>query len=650
MFYEGVAHKSAGQKDGHAHFISVLEEVQDILRPNMPAVPVTLQGSGDMPVKNAAASIFQHLPLEEGSDSAEPQKSVRETPTVPKKFTSDLGENDEEAMIAAAYFYCDLHRIRQSINDLWWQYERGEIDLVSVSLTTNTSIDLVRNLYQEFEAEFGTRSRLKDVSCLLCAMRQASEHENDVRQFGTCLLSLRLIIENFLGDWIINSPDYVPVVAPEHMKFRPGQSLDPTTPADDVENVQALRGIMSVLPEYLVLLEKTDGIEAEHNIVRGLRDSIQQRSVPPWLAFALQLHLDVRRILRTRVYRGFFELQTGGSYILSTIERVSAAGALPGSWRSSNSKDKDLMAIHDFVHNWTRADFVASIRRKVYADDAPSDSYPDHYLLRRDPLLCGLVLYNFQIRMHYYSIMTVNLWPCIKATVHLYNCLKQNVLKGRFWSDLEVLLATQGQRNIFVGEAPKNMEACEKNYWLANGGSIAVLQSNRKIPQSMNKKGKDLEILVKTLWWFTHRYCDNNNRFNVTPDGLEKTLRASSPDGVSKSNTGEYLDVREVLLALADTLRREVKMMDFDYFQLHLVCLDTMRYLAKWLGPKVPAWKAVSTHEGDLPALVLHILSFAARPGYKEPERGDLLFEAGRIVSETMDEQEMLRGEYYSYP
>jgi hypothetical protein len=637
---------SAEQQDGHAHMILVLENVRDILRSITPAPVQARRPDPGIPSgADAVNNRFEHLAIEETVESAGTPGDSRDPATAPRKFTADLGASKEEAQVAAAYFYCDLHRIREFINVLWTQYEKGKMDLAVVSLTTNTAIDLARDLYEEFEVDFGAQVQLEDLDCFCCVTPKALQRQDDLRSYGICMNSSRLLLRDRLEDRLQDSSDYVPTVRKDFMKIIPGQSTD--VPPTDLELYRHdVKIAMGVIPEYLVLAcRDTKAIQAEHNIIRGLRILFQERTLPRWLEFGLQIYLDIRRILGENVTRGFAHLRREVRTISTRIETVLAADPQLSPDKSSSSIHTSLSNVLDLVHRWTDTDYVDRIRRDIQLDESISDSYPAYYLLERDPLLCGLLLYNFRTVAHEGAIVLANHGRYIQATAHLYNCLQQSELQEYSWIDLEILFQVQDVRNIFVGERPKNIQDCAKAFGLAFGLSPASLKSfRRKAPLKFSlEKSRKLQTSGRTLWWFKKRYCDSDGRVNITSGDVEHILHESGICDFAEAHIEGTPSTSQLLILLAETLGCEVAVAQFDFFEMHLVCLRILQLLEESVGPEIPDWIRFGRDDKPLACFVLSLLSEIAQPEIPGVINDGLLFRTARIVFDVITQEGGMR-------
>ena len=83
---------------------------------------------------------------------------------------------DEELFFALFCLFDDLDKLRSSLMELWRQYKARRVDLMTVSVTTNTAINLVRRTEENLLAIFPMLESydeiLRKFYCLLCAIRR----------------------------------------------------------------------------------------------------------------------------------------------------------------------------------------------------------------------------------------------------------------------------------------------------------------------------------------------------------------------------------------------------------------------------------------------------------------------------------------------
>jgi len=145
--------------DRHSFFVTVLESVRDALKPLMRNDALDLNSiknatprSGKDRVRQTGLrNIFEVL------DVYEPSAEFLAAPDVvppPKPMKLDytaevLTDSVIDAFMAMTMLMDDLSRLRAEIADLWGRHHAGELDLATVSVATNTAIQLAHSMHDE---------------------------------------------------------------------------------------------------------------------------------------------------------------------------------------------------------------------------------------------------------------------------------------------------------------------------------------------------------------------------------------------------------------------------------------------------------------------------------------------------------------------
>ena len=159
----------------HSHFIRVLERVLQILEPNLASQSTSSAqermhsrkvDTGVESEMDKLTNIYDVLSIDEDAfdDSAETpvttttvQKdaSRQTTPPTPRK-TYEMEPTEEEFVFAFSCFLSDLKELRKFLRTLWLQYKDGTLDLITVSVTTNTAINLISRAELDLFSAFPT--------------------------------------------------------------------------------------------------------------------------------------------------------------------------------------------------------------------------------------------------------------------------------------------------------------------------------------------------------------------------------------------------------------------------------------------------------------------------------------------------------------
>jgi hypothetical protein len=272
--------------DGHAHFISVLERVRQILKPNSDpdtteSAREDIQHDSTAHTEPAAESTsaqtnpydLLYLDDDASEDSVTTSETpvpdlntarLQHTPSPQRKVTYELDNHnsDEETYFALFCFFDDLNQLRDFLCQLWSDYKIGKVDLITVSVTTNTAIDLVRRAEKEFIAAFPKLDTYNKISgvfyMLMCWIRgvdpEIREQPDDIVNFAMLDVAdwLCLPVNGLLDSFcdVIQS-GYLPVMKPGHFGI-----YDPSTDRSKLTVRQRMREdqiiMCEALPEFYV--------------------------------------------------------------------------------------------------------------------------------------------------------------------------------------------------------------------------------------------------------------------------------------------------------------------------------------------------------------------------------------------------------------
>ena len=368
-----------------------------------------------------------------------------------------------------------------------------------------------------------------------------------------------------------------------------------------------------VTPELAVLLRGFGQVQAEHQLLRGLRELTRRKEPVFWLTFALQVFLDIRHV-RENVALAFTDLRHGADLITKSIKEFLEFHDESAVFTHSDTNSWALREVLNLVGRWTQVDTVGETRRGFQLDSLFSNHIPEFYLLTRDPLWCGLLLYNFRSVVYEGAIMASNMGSSVVAAAHVHNCLQQEMIITQQWADMDTVVSTHGVKGIFIGDLPhSSKKEYGSRYALALGISpVGLARNPRKSHVKLSAdKRRTLQRQAPVYWMFKNRYCDNSGQVNFEPRDVEAILsRGAKAAGRSVNSKSEQrTNVSDPLARLATALHHETLEVTFDYFQMHMVCWGILRRLGRDLGPQMAAHFDFGRDERDPLSLLLLLLS-----------------------------------------
>ncbi|SMR59530.1 unnamed protein product [Zymoseptoria tritici ST99CH_3D1] len=626
------AQSRGDEDDGHGHFIRILEKVQEALQscvvPSEASAGRTVarNSAHNIPLTNVFDTLTVEEPMDEG-DSSHGQGEIRTTCTV--NTMDDPSIRNHERLFAQFCLMMDLHKIRTYLIEIWRVYAEGKEDLTVVAITTNTAIDFVRNLQKDIESTFSNQDLSQRPVCPLCIFQKLQSATATADSTDVCLLNTHRILSNYIKGFLVESDplEYVPEVNPLFSELY----------VQDEGYIQDLAIVMGFIPELQLLsIAYPEGVQAEHEMLRGLRQLMQRKEPILWVTFAFQVYLDIRHVHKEDIAFAYDDLTDGAQSITRSINEALTCRGKAAVGKGTESGDQNLNSVLDLIEYWTVQDVVADARRLRLKDESRASLLPKHYLLQRDPLWCGLLLYTFRMIAYDRAIKVVGRWVSmsILPLAHLYNRLQQSQLLKSRWTDMDSLIEWQGTAHIFAGSLPRSPQDCANHMALTMGLPPTTFARNRRsIPiQCSIANVRKLEAQVPVHYGFKDRYCDRGGRVDFTPGEVEKIV-ATSPavPPLVKVN-----DIRQPLNRLAVALHAEVAESMFDYFKLHMICWDMMRRLESELGLRVSEWSDTTHTEIELPSFVVSLMT---EPAVRKPppdRESKLLKDAGRIMDELL--------------
>lgn len=593
-----------------------------------------------------------------------------------------------EMLFAAFSLFNDILKIREFLQNMWEQYHKGDLDLITVSITSNTAIDIVRRLEQEFFNRFSSANNPEEVinmlfhyKCLLQGVQpgRKPEHAGDI-PFN---IDMYETAQFLLMDILTLLSAFADVVTPNHIPIhKPGfyGTYDPKadrTKMSDAQKFQEDKIICTaIFTDFCFLAKFTKNIPAEDELTRGTRIMVNDKKLHIWTLFAARLFIDVHHLLRSELDVPFEQLQDLGTKIKDTwAMTVKFRGDLKlENWPPQNDMviEENLIKL---IEKWLFEDPVQiSMERIVRNVLIPEGRFR---LFRQHPLLCGLFAFSLQMRAQEYGVDYVNAWGGVLYTSHLYNAVRQEGYCQPPWMDMEMLIAMQTPEKVFIGGKPTNTDAYMKRFALSMGYSATQYARNRRgqgaVASRMGPRGLCTVGELSNI--LRDRYCENADLHDWSLDTIEKVLNADYEVNIDAEDNEEepepgvmfvnlkardkkkakehlrkklrqsaQLSAVEMLYALTISLSQEVPLLSFDYFGLHRSCWSVLRTTQKAMHQKLLKYfgSGYLETETQLPFIVGYIFMVASQsqgaseqlPGLKKMLKGakvgsELLASAG---------------------
>ncbi|KAL4795755.1 hypothetical protein BDV19DRAFT_362065 [Aspergillus venezuelensis] len=602
----------------HAHFITVLEQICDNLEwkttDTKQSPPTSEAESGDTFVNK-----FAVLTIEEPHETMETQPA----PTESKKMVNVnvVEEEDEtaEQQLGQLFFktFCllqDLNNMRAFLSITWSEYRDKKIDLMNAAVVTDSALQLARDLVKEVEDNWRTslNGRKEDVQTIVynLAVHNRGGSPAPSTEIGLpynknmadiaewCYVPTKVLLESFAN---ILQANHLPVFKKGYFgTYNPKADRGRMSVGQKFNEDKIV--LLSVLPEFCMV--NTFGIQmpTKDAITQGLIEFSETKNASMWLCFATQIFLDVHHIMRHNTLGAFGDLRMSGLRIQKTINdyfQLSKTHPQPKFWPKEG--DQEIRNIESTVDSWIIRDLFQDLR--VHSELASIGvSVPEkHALLSQHAILCGLMLFNLNLRMQSVGQQLVNQWYDVQQLAFLHNLvIRSPTYQDLRWPDMDAFLKIHGESHIFIGSRPKNAKESLNRLELATGISSAANfardSRSKKFHKPDGKNPRLLKSTTKVANLFFNRYVGGaeedagimkidrvldefSQKLNI--ESSSKELKKSNPELVisQKWSTTHNLDTLQLLAFLKTKLFEEEPVILYNYFGMHKRTIQLLRLI-----------------------------------------------------------------------
>ncbi|GIZ47422.1 hypothetical protein CKM354_001051300 [Cercospora kikuchii] len=586
----------------HRHFIMILEQVLNILDPS--SLKAQESGNGT-DISNVFSALAIEEPAPEGTAPPElpPRKSKDHVDYEP-------GSDDSDQAFAVFAFFDDLNSVREYISGVWVDYAKGELDVMSAAVTTDTGFRIIKD---KCEALMHTPA--------FCEIRDSGTLGGDTEALRdwTCANANNMLI-SFVQ---VLHPHTVPVLKPDHFGvYRP--ELDRSAMSQEEQQVEDLIVTMNLLQEFTKLSRVHVDLPVEDELTWGIRfltDTCDARQMPMFTGFAFQILLDIHNSLRDHIGHPLTELQNTARRAVAIMDdyfRLSEHARL-GTWAPAN--DEVFRMIKETAEQWALEDTIAKIQLPVSRRAPKMESF---YLLKNHPVLAGLLMFQLNLRLQDAGITLCNAWRSVLYTAHLYNALRQSGGLNTPWRDIEYIIETHSAKRLFVGAPPSEPSDYLKRFIYVLGGSASTFARDRRQGGSlviMHRKGpRGLKTTTPVRDVFQPRYVGRDqavlSKANLTAmlSVATKARRTSSPSEdletlhAQVSNQSDFTPA-QVLHVVREGMAGEEHHLVFNYIGLHFRSFQLLRKLQTQLSghlPKIFGSNYIE-HDSELASIIGYI-------------------------------------------
>ncbi|KAI1420352.1 hypothetical protein F5Y12DRAFT_788329 [Xylaria sp. FL1777] len=538
----------------HQYFIGVLEKVREVLKPLMPAPDANKNTSTEEKLSNRFAGLAVYEPSPEFLNAPVVERPVKaaEDNAV---YEAETETSFEHAIFALTSVINDMNRVRAHVRWIWSNYKIGTFDLAAAAITTNTAIDLVRNMMEDIlpliNRHGGLGTMLKKFHVLQCLIKGWSvdniltKDQTDLNYdayevgYGTYFMVYRLL------------EALIPVLQPGQLPLYKEGMFGVYDPASDrscktgwqkFEDDRAL--IMPFFTELMTTISCVQGWPVKDEFLRGIEELSKTRGVPFYAVFAAQIFLDVTYELGEDIQRPFNTMVAHTTIVDNDIKMYFEfhAKLKVNTWPATN--DLLIRELQQSIQ-WIGKDPLRAIQGKMYQQHGVSmPNIESHRLFRMSPVASGLFLYHFRSRYREIGLAVADAWGSIQYCQHLYNALRCEKLLNSTWPDMDVLATNLGDDSFYVGgEVPTTPPAYFNKFCLQMGTSAAAMTKRRRknTPLESRSGPRGLKAGSPVLSMFYARYVRNTGQVDFTPEYVSQIVELSLFEHEGSEEDGSFM-------------------------------------------------------------------------------------------------------------
>ncbi|KAF2494410.1 hypothetical protein BU16DRAFT_589236 [Lophium mytilinum] len=477
--------KTRQQNDSHIYFTSVLERVRDDLYNHQKRTPRDTTSIEDIlttaePDMSLAALSEQPSVnyREERLEPGDVLPDLASTATIEEDMPLNL---DSERQIAIDFFLDDLMEVRVYLREIWTIYKERRITLVTASLVTNFAIDILKRAVVDLQEDL-------------------SQLTGDVELINPAIIDCWTQVCKEAGISVdLPTPEKYAQV-PSLVAAADRMCVQVLVPQPDATLVPALLEGFEQLGRY----RPDASFLAEDELTKCLSVSNASDEKEEWRYLALQILVDVHKVLRTSVQDPIKDLETVVVNTLTSVDEFFHRERALGL-DTSEVRIEDFVGLGQAILDKVAPDCVAEAVEKAnkiqisqstnskkrrkrkgkqnsnqsevpkQAEEAP----PPYFLYGNNPILCGVNIYGMQAPLQNLSITRLVLHAHVLSVIHLYNTLIQCGFLEEMWQDLEYVINVHTPLRLFAGSRPTKPEEFSNRAYLVWGVSAAQVAKNR---------------------------------------------------------------------------------------------------------------------------------------------------------------------------
>jgi hypothetical protein len=360
--------------------------------------------------------------------------------------------------------------------------------------------------------------------------------------------------------------------------------------------------LLELLPEFCLIQTMGGNWPVRDEFTHGFSEFVETKKITLWLCFAAQVLLDIHHTLRSSPASPWTDLRMAGLRISKTIadfKKLSATHPKPAFWPKEG--DQEINNIEHCIDSSIKFDPQHAVWQLV----GSSQTHEEHFFLKRNPVLCGLLTFHLNLRMQVIGQGLVNQWYDVQQMAFLYNLVQTVPELKLVWPDIEAFINIHGESRIFVGSRPKDAAQSLNRLEAATGiSSVSRFARDARRTDPWHppdgKQGRLLEPTTKVANLFRDNYTKPEQARNIanadismlldelastSPDAKKGTKRGKKNEAVKRPETlllekwsnKHNLGALQFLALVRTKLHEEEPVLMFNYFGMHQRSMEMLR-------------------------------------------------------------------------
>jgi hypothetical protein len=548
--------------EGHRHFISVLEEVYETLKPFEMMADKNDKNNENVDVPKMS-NMFEYLEIEEASDW---DPTAGTMPNPPKKKASqdtyNMETSAEDISFALYCFIKDLTDIRIFVRRSWREYKHGHTTLNTAAVIMNTAIKVFWRLNEAFVESFPQFAEHGDIIKFLYQgyldpNSKATIERNEEGFASYDFDGMRLSSKTFFCDHVlfIVKSFFGASEVPFHQE---GVIKQWTEDETVLLKCLSLLGMEDFINRKAPAEYRKHFILGVDQIFQAVGIMREEKKFPTWAIFAVQLFVDTLRELKGRTEQCFSEFQRNADIIKHAITRCIEFGKSNkvNHWHRFN--DEGVQNCSNYVKHISENDFIQE-GLEVFFEGNPAKikkySWGPFFILKNHPMLCGLLIQDVLVKYHRMGTRLAGDQGPLRCAIHLSQAAhivgSSYVPTDLKWADLDYIVGKYGDSWLFTGERPKTLRSCVIQLGLSFGDNLSMYSRNKKmetdsrIMKRIKNRGEDPgpRFLKRQLMCIS-RYAQLSERIEGKKCMLSRA--AEDPGVMLEMLVNKYLDTEDV--------------------------------------------------------------------------------------------------------